>query len=67
MVPFTTYDTVGYTGHIQARNDYTAVICKDCSHGYAKIDVVANVAPYSSMTRRFVYLPENYRIDGYEG
>nr|KAG5710525.1 hypothetical protein BaRGS_013171 [Batillaria attramentaria] len=67
VVPYTTYDTIGYTGHIQAHNDYTAVICKDCYHGYPKIDMVANKAPYNHLTRRFVYLPENYRIDGYKG
>lgn len=66
VVPYTTYDTIGYTGHIQAHNDYTAVICKDCYHGYPKIDLVANKAPYNHLTRRFVYLPESYHIDGHE-
>ncbi|PVD22490.1 hypothetical protein C0Q70_18304 [Pomacea canaliculata] len=64
VVPFTSYNTIGYTGHIQAANDYTATICKDCYYGYPKIDVIANRSPYSYVTRRFVYLPESYNIVG---
>lgn len=66
VVPYTTYKTVGYTDHIATVNDYTANICKDCYHGYPKIDVLYNKGPYNYLTRRLVYLPENYQINDYE-
>lgn len=63
VVPYTTYNTVGYTDKFATITDYTANICKDCYRGYPKIDVAATKGPYSYLTRRLVYLPETYQID----